>query len=62
MGELFPTTLRVEVEGYDNRVVVGGPGPLRARALRAAVGAHPVLSKTLPKLSFKTLHMKLRRT
>lgn len=52
---LFPSTLRIEVEGFDNRILVGGPRPLRGTALRAAVAAHPVLGATLSRLSFRTL-------
>jgi spermidine synthase len=55
MRLLFPSVLGIGIEGYDNRVVVGGPAPLDARALRAAVAAHRVLSPTLPMLSFRKL-------
>jgi spermidine synthase len=49
----FPSTLHIGVADYDNRVVVGGPAALSARSLRAAVAAHPVLSRTLPRLRFR---------
>ena len=55
MRSLFPSTLRIDVEGYDNRVVVGGPRPVTARALRTAVAGHRVLSESLPLFSFRTL-------
>lgn len=52
---LAPGLLRIDVEGYDNRVVVAGPRGLSGRTLRSAVSAHPVLSATLPQLSFRRL-------
>ncbi len=55
LAERFPRLLQIGVEGYDNRVLVGGPGVLSARHLRAAVSASPVLRPTLPRLSFRTL-------
>ena len=55
LGGLFPGLLRIEVAGYDNRVLVGGPRSIRAGALRAAVARNPLLSATLPRLSFRTL-------
>jgi spermidine synthase len=55
MHVLFPSTLRIDVEGYDNRVVVGGPRPITARALCTAVAGHRALSESLPLLSFRTL-------
>jgi len=55
MRALFASTLHIAIEGYDNRVVVGGPAPIGGRALRTAVAAHPVLSATLGHLSFRAL-------
>jgi spermidine synthase len=55
MRRLFPATLRVRVEGYDNLVFVGGPAPLSGRGLRRAVAAHPVLSSTVRRFSYRTL-------
>ena len=55
MRELFPATLRIDIEDYDNHIVVGGPGVVSGRALRAAAAAHPVLRATLGRLSFRTL-------
>jgi spermidine synthase len=52
---LFPATVGIEVEDFDNRVLVAGPRTLGARALRRAVRADPLLRATLPRLSFRTL-------
>lgn len=52
--ELFPASVRIAIEGYDNSIVVGGPGSLSAPGLRAAAAAHPLLRETLPRLSFRT--------
>jgi spermidine synthase len=51
----FPSVVRIGIEGYDNRVFAAGPAALGARSLRAAVARDPVLSPTLPILSFQTL-------
>jgi predicted O-methyltransferase YrrM len=51
----FPRVVAIDVAGYDNRVLVGGPARLAARALRAAVARSPVLSPTLPALTLRTL-------
>jgi spermidine synthase len=53
--DLFPSAIRIDVDGYDNHVIVGGPKPVDARMLRAAVAAHPVLSTTLDRLVLRTL-------
>jgi spermidine synthase len=55
LGGLFPSIVRIVVEGYDNRVLVAGPPPLTAPALRAAVASDRVLAATLPRLNFRTL-------
>jgi spermidine synthase len=55
LRRLFPATVGIEVEDYDNRVLVAGPSTLGARALRRAVRAAPLLRATLPRLSFRTL-------
>ena len=55
LARRFPRVLQIEVEGYDNRVLVGGPAVLSARHLRAAVSASHVLRPTLPRLSFRTV-------
>ncbi len=53
MASLFPATLRIEVEGYDNRIFVGGPRAIDARSLRAAVARQPDLSPTLARLRIR---------
>jgi spermidine synthase len=55
MRRLFPARLRVEIEGYDNRIVVGGAAGLSGRALRRRARAEPLLAHALPRLSFRTL-------
>lgn len=51
----FPAALSIEVDDFDNRVLVAGRAPLAARPLRAAVRAEPLLAATLPRLHFRTL-------
>jgi spermidine synthase len=51
----FPRTLAIDVAGFDNRILVGGPSGLSARALRAAVAASPVLGPSAANLRFRTL-------
>jgi len=55
MRRLFPATLGIEIEQYDNRVVVGGPSVISGRLLRAAVAHDRVLSPTLSRLRFRLL-------
>lgn len=59
LGRLFPRRVVIEVEEFDNRIVVGGPGEgrraLSARRLREAIAAHPLLRSTLPRLRLRTL-------
>jgi spermidine synthase len=55
MRRLFPAALGIEIDGFDNRVVVGGPGVMSGRMLRQAVAADPVLAPTLPQLRFRRL-------
>ena len=52
---LFAAVLRVDVDGYDNRILVGAPAGSSARGLRAAVSADALLSPALARLSFRTL-------
>ncbi len=54
MRSLFPGVLRIEVEDYENVVVVGGPVGLSALELRQAVAHDPVLQGSLSALSFRT--------
>jgi len=53
MRRLYPATLGIEIEDYDNRIVVGGPAVINGRMLRSAVGHDRVLSPTLPRLRFR---------
>jgi SAM-dependent methyltransferase len=55
LRRLFPATLRIDVEDYDNQVLVAGPRGLSARTLRAALQREPILRATLPRLTFRTL-------
>jgi spermidine synthase len=55
LRRLFPATLSLEVEDYENRVLVGGPSVLSARNLRGALARDPVLSPTAPRLKLRTL-------
>jgi spermidine synthase len=49
----FPRVVRIDVAEFDNRILVGGPASLSARALRAAVAASPVLSPSVGNLTFR---------
>ncbi len=49
---LAASLLEIQIEDYDNRVLVAGPR-LDARRLRRAVAAEPRLAATLPKLRFR---------
>jgi len=55
LRSLFPATVRIAIDGFDNAITVGGPGSLSAVGLRAAAAAHPLLRETLPQLSFRTV-------
>ena len=55
MRGLFPRTIRIEVDEYENYIIVGGPKGLSAAKLRAEVAKDPVLAGTLGRLSFRTL-------
>ncbi len=61
MEQLFPSTARIAVAGYDNRMVVGGPASLSPRALRSAVAGNPVLAPSLRRLTFRRLRGDRRR-
>jgi hypothetical protein len=50
---LFASTLQIEIEDYDNRVVVGAGFPLSGRALRAALIHHPTLAATAPRFKIR---------
>jgi spermidine synthase len=55
MRRLFPATLGIDIDEYDNRIVVGGPSVISGRLLRAAVVHDQVLSSTVPRLRFRRL-------
>jgi spermidine synthase len=54
LRRLFPATLHIRIDDYDNRIVVGGPRALSARRLRAAAAAERVLAPALARLRFRT--------
>jgi spermidine synthase len=54
MRELQPATVRIEVDEYDNRIVVGGPAGLTGRRLRQRACTEPLLRGTLPRLRFRS--------
>jgi spermidine synthase len=54
LRELLPATVRIEVEEYDNRILVGGPAGLTGRGLRERARAEPLLEETFPRLAFRT--------
>jgi spermidine synthase len=60
LARRFPGLLRIDVEDYDNRVFVAGPGRLDARTLRAAVAADSVLSSSLGVLRFRDWRRRVR--
>jgi spermidine synthase len=55
MRRLFPTTLGIEIEEYDNRIVVGGPSVISGRLLRGAVANDRLLAPTTSRLRFRRL-------
>lgn len=55
LGAAHERVVQIEIDGYDNRVLTGGPKSLDARALRRAIGASDVLRATLPELRIRTL-------
>ena len=54
MRARFPALVSIEVEDYDNRVLVGGSEGLTGAALRARVASDPTLEESLPLLSFRS--------
>lgn len=52
---IAPRVLRIDVNEYDNRILVAGPKHLSARGLRKAVAAEPTLREALDRLRFRTL-------
>ena len=59
MRRLFRNTLQIEIEDYDNRVMVGAGFPLSGRALRAALARNPTLSATAPRLKIRKSRARL---
>jgi SAM-dependent methyltransferase len=55
MAGLLPAAVEIAVEGYDNRIAVGGPPGLDARGLRRALGASAILAPALGELRFRSL-------
>ncbi len=55
LNPLFPKTLRIDIEGFDNHVLVGCRTDATGRALRARVASEPLFSRVLPLLRFCTL-------
>jgi len=54
MREAYRGVVSIEVEDYDNRVLVAADGELSASALRRCVAASPLLRDSLPILRFRT--------
>ncbi len=54
MREVFGRVVSIQVEDYDNRVLVGGGDGLGAWALRERVAADPILADSLPILCFRS--------
>jgi hypothetical protein len=54
MKALFPGVLKIEVDEFENVIVVGGPPGLSATALRKEVASNPVLKESAKALSFRT--------
>jgi spermidine synthase len=55
MRRLYPATVGIDVEGYDNRIVVGGPSVISGRMLRSAISNHPGLAESAARLRFRRL-------
>jgi hypothetical protein len=53
LAERFRRLVRVEIDGYDNQILVASDGPLSAAALRDAVAGDAVLGPSLRALSFR---------
>ena len=47
--------MRIELEEYENTVMVGGPKSLVASELRASVAKDPILSGSLSNLKFRSV-------
>jgi spermidine synthase len=55
LAGLFPARVAIAIDGWHNRILVGGPRALSARRLRAALAADPLLAPTLARLALRTL-------
>lgn len=55
LREHFPCVVEIGVDGYDNRILVGGPAPLSGRSLRRAARDHAPLAESLARLRFRTV-------
>ena len=60
LASLFPARVRIGIEEWDNRILVGGPRGLHAAGLRAALAADPLLAPTLRRLVLRTLGPTMR--
>ncbi len=60
MRTLFPGVLKIEIEDYENTIVVGGPAGLSASELRRAVARDPVLKESVSALSFRSCAARVR--
>lgn len=57
----FPAALLIEVDDYDNRIVVGGPAGLTGRRLRIAAAADPLLGPSCRAFRFRSLRPRGQR-
>ena len=55
LARRFSGLLRIEVEDYDNRILVASDAPLSARGLRQQLTAEPLLKDSLEVLTFRTI-------
>jgi spermidine synthase len=53
MRNLFGSTLRIDIDEYDNRIVVGARFPLSGQALRSALRQSPVLGPTSSRFAIR---------
>jgi spermidine synthase len=53
MRSLFGSTLRIDIDDYDNRIVVGADFPLSGQALRSALRQSPVLGPTSSRFAIR---------
>jgi spermidine synthase len=53
MRGLFGSTLRIDIDDYDNRIVVGAGFPLSGRDLRSALRQSPVLGPTSSRFAIR---------